>query len=47
MDKLTKVSHFILGNLTNGAPVIAWKFIQEVFRLHGIPEKIISDRDSR
>lgn len=45
VDDLTKVAHFILGNLTDGAPVIAQKFMQEVFRLHGVPKKIISDRN--
>ena len=47
VDRLTKVSHFIPGNLTKGAPEIAHKFIKEIFRLHGIPEKIISDKDAR
>ena len=47
VDRLTKVAHFILGNLSNGAPEIAHKFIKEIFRLHGIPEKIISNRDAR
>lgn len=47
VDKLTKVAHFISGNLTDGAHVIAQKFMQEVFRLHGIPENIISDRDAQ
>lgn len=45
VDKLTKI--FIFGNLTDGAIVIARRFVQEVFRLHAIPEKIISDRDAR
>ena len=47
VDRLTKVAHFILGNLSDGAPEIAHKFIKEIFRLHGVPEKIISDRDTR
>ena len=47
IDRFTKVAHFILGNLFDGAPEIAHKFIKEIFRLHGIPEKIISDRDAR
>lgn len=46
VDKITKVAHFILGYLTNGAPIIAHKILQEVFRLHGVPEYIISDRDA-
>lgn len=46
VENLTKVTHFILDNLTNGAPIIAYNFIQEIFRLHGILEKIISNRDA-
>lgn len=47
VDKLTNVAHFIPRNLTNGTHVIAQMFIQEVFRLHGILEKIIFDKDAR
>ena len=47
VDRLTKVAHFIPGNLIDETPEIAHKFIKEIFRLHGIPEKIISDRDAR
>lgn len=45
--RLTKVAHFIPRNLSNGAPEISHKFIKEIFRLHKILEKIISDRDAR
>lgn len=47
IDKLTKVAHFIPGNLTDDAPTLARCFVKEIFRLHGIPEKIILDRDAR
>ena len=47
VDKLTKVSHFIPKNLSDGVPEISHKFIKDILRLHGIPEKIISDRDAR
>lgn len=43
VDRITKVAHFILGNLTDSAPVVAHNFIKEVFRLHGVLEKIISN----
>ena len=46
VNRLTKVAHFIQGNLTDGAPKIAHKFVREIFNIHGIPEKIISDRDA-
>lgn len=47
VDRLTKVAHFIFGNLTDGASMIALKFVQEIFRLHGVSKKIISDWDAR
>ena len=47
VDRLTKVADFVPENLTVGAPEIAHKFIREMFRLHGVPEKIILDRDAR
>lgn len=47
VDKLTIVAHFIIGNLTNNSPILANKFVQEVFWLHGVLEVIISDNDSR
>ena len=39
--------HFILVKSTFDAPAIAQVFLREIIRLHGIPQKIISDRDSR
>jgi len=47
VDKLTKVAHFIPGNTTNDAPVVANKFAPKIFRLHEFLEVIISDRDSK
>lgn len=47
IEKLTKVEHFIPGNLMDDAPTLARHFVKEIFRLHGILEKIISDRDAR
>ena len=45
VDKLTKVAHFIAGNLKDDSPVLARRFVHETFILHGVPELIISDRD--
>lgn len=47
VDRSIKVSHFILGNLSAGAPKIGHKFIKEFFRLNGVLEKIILDRNAR
>ena len=45
IDKLSKVAHFIPVKLTYKAVNIADIFLKEIFRLHGIPKAIISDRD--
>ncbi|KAH9322126.1 hypothetical protein KI387_016765 [Taxus chinensis] len=47
VDKLTKVAHFIAGNLKDDSPVLAKRFVHKIFRLYGVPELIISDRDPR
>lgn len=47
VDKLTKVAHFIPRSLKDGSLVLAKKFVQEVFRLHGVLDTIISNRDTR
>eukprot|EP00253_Pinus_taeda_P012641 PITA_12641 len=45
VDKLSKAAHFIPVQSTYRAPQIAHVFMQNVFRLHGLPKVIISDRD--
>ena len=47
VDKLTKSAHFILVRDTYDVTDVARVFVNEVIHLHGIPKKIISDRDSR
>eukprot|EP00253_Pinus_taeda_P019272 PITA_19272 len=47
VDKLTKSAHFIPVRDTYNVTDVAQVFISEVIRLHGLPTKIISDRDSR
>jgi transposase InsO family protein len=44
--KLTKIAHFILVRDTYNITDVAHVFLSEVIRLHKIPKKIISDRDS-
>ena len=45
VDTLTKVSHFSPMRTTFIALDIAQVFLWDIVRLHGIPRKIISDRD--
>ena len=47
VDKLTKSAHFTPIKTTFNAPVIAQVFLKEIVRLHGVPKKIIADRDVR
>jgi hypothetical protein len=46
VDKLTKSAHFILVRDTYDITDVAHVFVSEVIHFHGIPKKIISDRDS-
>jgi transposase InsO family protein len=45
VDTLMKSSHFIHVRMTYQAPQIDRVFISEIVRLHGVPKKIISDRE--
>lgn len=45
VDKLSKASHFIHVQSTYKAVQIAHIFMQNVFKLHGLPKTIISDHD--
>ena len=47
VDKLSKMAHFIPHHTTDNAPKIAELFISNIFKLHGLPKTIISDRDTR
>ena len=45
--KLSKASHFIPIKTTYKAAKIADIFLKQIFRLHGVPKVIISDRDPK
>ena len=45
IDKLNKSAHFISVKSSFKAIKIAEIFMKEIFRLHGIPKMVISDRD--
>ena len=45
--KLTKMVHFAATTTNVTAPQLATLFLQNILRLHGLPESILSDRDPR
>ena len=45
VDKLTKAAHFIPVKSTHKTNNIANIFMKEIFKLHGLPKAIVSDRD--
>jgi hypothetical protein len=47
IDRLTKVAHFIPVKTTFGGATLAWIYLKEIVRLHGIPWKIVSDRGTQ
>ena len=47
VDRLTKSAHFISVRDTYEVADVARVFINEIIRFHGVPKKIISDRDPR
>ena len=47
VDKLTKASHFIPVKSTYKTDAIAKIFMKDIFRLHGFPKEIVSDRDTK
>lgn len=47
VDKLTKHAHFVPSTTTASATDIARQFFDNIFRHHGMPTTIVSDRDSK
>ena len=47
VDQLKKNSHFFAIPLTYTVAQVANLFFREIFRLHGLPNFIVSDRDSK
>ncbi|MCO5597091.1 hypothetical protein L7F22_051165 [Adiantum nelumboides] len=47
VDRFSKMAHFIPCKITVPAPDIASLFIQHIFRIHGLPKSIVSDRDPK
>lgn len=47
VDRLTKRAHFIATTKALSAQDCADIFVKEIFRLHGLPKSLVSDRDVR
>jgi len=47
VDRLTKSAHFLTIRKTDGAEVLAKKYVSEIVKLHGVPMSIVSNRDSK
>jgi hypothetical protein len=47
VDKLTKVVHFVPIKMIHTTINIAEIYMKEIYRLHGIPKAIVSDRDTK
>ena len=47
IDRLTSQVHLVLTIMTVSVRGVAWLILKEVVRLHGIPESIVSDRDTK
>ena len=47
VDTLTKETHFVPVHSTIGTTEISNIFMKDIFRLHGIPKMIASDRDEK
>ena len=47
VDRFSKMAHFIPLRTEEHIKELALTFLKEIWRLHGLPESIISDRDTR
>ena len=47
VDSFSKMAHFAPTTTTVTAPQVARLFFDYIFRLHGLPQKIVSDRDAK
>ena len=47
MDRLTKIAHFIQLKTGVTAAELAQAFLRGIWKLHGLPDEIIMDRDTK
>lgn len=44
VDRLTKQAHFVPAKKTDTSQQLAYQYLSNIFRLHGLPDDIVSDR---
>jgi transposase InsO family protein len=47
MDRLTKIAHFIPVKTTDSGPQLIELYMSRIVCLHGVPKKIVSDRETQ
>jgi hypothetical protein len=47
VDKITKNAHFIMVKMTHKETNIAYIYMKEISRLHGVPKEIVLDKDPK
>ena len=47
VDRLSKMAHFITSHIIDKAPDVSQLYLENIFRLHGLPKVLVSDRDTK
>ena len=47
VDQMTKLAHFLPIKTTDPVRKLAKLYLKKIMQLHGVPVKIVSDRDAR
>jgi len=47
VDRLFKMAHFVAMHTDNNAEYVSKLYLENIFRLHGLPKVIVSDRDTK